>query len=129
MTGWARGPGRSEVGGRPVGVELLQERGAALGLVGLADRLGLPPQPVERPQEPPVLLVLPPDVAPAPPAAGPEPVEAPVVADAVVGVALDRVAAEVAQPGPGLEVAGPPGHHLGHGLAVTGRQGLLERRP
>ena len=47
-------------------------------------------------------------VARAPPAVGPQRVEAAVVADPVVRVALDVVAADVAELGPGVEEAGVP---------------------
>src|SRR5690606_27017958 len=87
--------------GRPVGVELAEEQGAALGFVGLADGLGRRAQAVERAQEPAILLVAPADVAGSPPPARPQAVEAPVVADPEVRVALDVVASERAEPGPG----------------------------
>ena len=38
------------------------------------------------------------------------------VADAVGGVALDVVPTEIAEAGPGVEEAGPPGHHGGDGV-------------
>ena len=60
--------GSVEVGGGPGGVELVEEEGAALGLVVLADAGGGPLEAVEGPEEAPVRLVLPADVAGAPPA-------------------------------------------------------------
>ena len=86
----AGGPGRPrQEPGRPAGVELGQELRAALGLVGLADGLGGTAQAVEGAEEAGVLRVGPADVAGAPPAVGPQAVEAPVVADPVGGVGLD----------------------------------------
>src|SRR5688500_19447414 len=64
----------------PVRLELVQELRAALLFVDLADGGRGLPQAVERPQEPPVGLVGPAHVARAPPARGPEGVEAAVVA-------------------------------------------------
>ena len=52
----------------PVGVELAEELGAALGFVGLADGLGRAAKAVERAEEAAVGLVAPADIARAPPA-------------------------------------------------------------
>src|SRR4051794_21306879 len=98
-------------------VALGEEDAAALGLVVLADTPGGLAEAAQRPEEAAVLLVGPADVAAAPPAVGPQPVEPPVVADAVAGIGLHVVPPEVAEAGPGVEVAGPAGDHGGHGVA------------
>src|SRR5690606_3577897 len=77
------------------------------GPVRLADGLGRRPQPVDRPQEPAVLRVAPAHVARPPPAVGPEPVEAAVVADPAVRVPLDVVVAESGELRPGVEEPRP----------------------
>src|SRR5690606_5687388 len=82
-------------------------------------------QAVERAQEPAILLVAPADVAGSPPPARPQAVEAPVVADPEVRVALDVVASERAEPGPGVEERRPPGDHGGDRLPAL-RLGTLE---
>src|SRR5690606_21388451 len=122
--------GRSEVGRRPVGVELAEELLAPGGLVLLADGRGRRPQPVERPQEPAVLRVAPAHVARPPPAVGPEPVEAAVVADPAVRVPLDVVVAESGELRPGVEDPRPApgdGGHRGPPLALGPAQRLVER--
>ena len=78
-----------------------EELGAALGLVGLADAVGLATQAVEGPEEAGVLGMGPPDVARPPPTVGPESVEAPVIADPERGIGLDVVAGQLPEPGPG----------------------------
>ena len=75
-------------------VQLVDEFGAALRLVGLADRLGGCAQAVERTQESAVGLVPPAHVARAAPSRLPQPVEPAVIADTEVRVRLDVVASE-----------------------------------
>src|SRR5436190_23822770 len=91
------------VSGRPLRVELAEELGAAVSLVVLADGVGGAPEPVQRAEEAAVGLVAPAHVARPSPARLAEAVEAAVVADAEIGVGLDVVPAEFAQPGPGFQ--------------------------
>ena len=87
------------------GVELSEERRATLCLVVLADGRGHLLQPAQRPQETVVGRLRPPHVAePRQPLAR-ECVEAAVVPDPIRGVALDRVASDIAECRPGVERA------------------------
>src|SRR4051812_8354740 len=88
------GPGR---------VQLEQELRTAGFLVGLADRRGGRAQAVEGPQEAPVGLVLPADVAAAAPAGLAELVEPSVVPDPEARVRVDRVLRELAEASPAVE--------------------------
>src|SRR5205823_8741099 len=106
-----------------VRVELTEEVGAPLLLVGLADGARGPAQPVEGAQEAAVALVPPPHVARSSPARLAQAVEAPVVADAVARVGLDVVPGQVTEAGPPLEEPGPPRHDAGHRIAVVPRGG------
>src|SRR3954452_3098539 len=76
-------------GAAPVGVELFEEQGAAVGLVGFADAGRHHAQPIERAQEPAIRLVPPPHVPRPAPTGAAQRVEATVVPDAVIGVGLD----------------------------------------
>src|SRR5450759_511335 len=105
----------------PVRLELVEEREAPVGLVGLADRGGDPAEPGEGPEEPPVGRVHPPDVARPAPAGPPEPVEAPVVADPIAGVRLDVVVCRVAEASPSVQERGPVGDDRGDRVAPGGR--------
>src|SRR3954470_21443063 len=122
--------GASTLRGHTARIALGEEDAAALGLVVLADTPGGLAEAAQRPEEAAVLLVGPADVAAAPPAVGPQPVEPTVVADAIAGVGLHVVPPEVAEAGPGVEVAGPAGDHGGHGVApgtgVAGGQRRVE---
>ena len=65
-------------------------------------------------RKPRLRLVPPADVARAPPPGLAQAVEAPVVAHPEGGVGLHVVPAQLAQAGPGVEEAGPPGDDRGH---------------
>ena len=78
-------------------------------------RLGGPAQGLERAEEAAVGLVAPADIARAAPARRPQRVEAPVVADAGVGVRLDVVLGQLGQRGPGLQVTRMGGGDRGDG--------------
>src|SRR5205807_4465880 len=93
----------SGVRAAPVGVELAQEELAPLLLVGLADAAGHAGQPGEAAKEAAVGRMAPPHVPRSPPSRPPQRVQAPVVPDAEVGVGLDVVAGQLAQPGPALQ--------------------------
>lgn len=113
------------------GIELGQEEGAPVGLVGLADGSGLTLETLQRPEEAPVGLVLPADVARASPAGATEAVEAAVVAGPEAGIGLDVVTSQLTELGPGVEEPREAGHHHGDGIAsfVLGRgQRGFERR-
>jgi|SRR6266508_1434544 len=112
-----------------------QERRAALGLVGLADRAGCLAERGQAAQEPAVRLVLPRHRAVALPAVTAQRVEAAVVAGPGVGVALDRAAVRergLGQGGPGQRGRRERRGDLGRVLAggqlggrgVLGKQGL-----
>src|SRR3954468_23759666 len=88
---------------RPGRVQLEQELRTAGLLVGLADRRGGGAQAVERPQEPPVGLVLEAHVPAAAPAGLAQLVEPAVVADTEARVRVDRVLGELAEAGPAVE--------------------------
>ena len=120
----------------PRRLELVEELVAAGLLVGLADGRRTRAQPVERAEEAPVGLVLPPHVARAPPAGLAQPVEAAVVADPEVRVRLDRVAGELDRGGPSRRGTGatarPPAatasRRAGSAAARAPRRGARARR-
>jgi probable phosphomutase (TIGR03848 family) len=97
----------------PVGLELIEELGAALRFVDLVDCSRAGAQPVEGAQEATVGLVGPAHVARAAPPRLAQPIEPAVVTDAVTGVRLDVVARELAQARPGVEEGRPPGGDRG----------------
>src|SRR5437870_1891486 len=99
-----------DVGGRPVGVELAEEEGAALGFVVLTDGGRRAAKAVERAEEAAVGLVAPADVARPPPARLPQAVEAAVIPDTEAGVGLDVVTRQLTEARPGVQRAGPAGH-------------------
>ena len=87
-----------------LGVELVQEEGAPLLLVRLADCPGALPQSLEGAEETPVRLVAPTHIARAPPSGRPQSVEAAVIPDAGIGIRLDIVAGEFGERRPRLEM-------------------------
>jgi len=99
---------------------LEDEQAATLGLVDLADPGGTIRKAPNSPQEPAVGLVAPAHKPAAAPPVGTQRVEAAVVPNPVVRVLLDIIATEVAEFGPGVEVAGPAGHHCRHCIATEG---------
>ena len=103
------------VSGNPCGIELEQEDVAPFGLVGLADPGGDVAEPAQRTQEALIRRLGPSDVTAPPPSIGPQRVEAPVVADAIGGVALHVVAPQIAEFGPTVERPRSRRHDLGHG--------------
>ena len=105
-----------------LGVELGQELGAALGLVLLADARRGQAEALQRPEEALVLGRRPADVATPPPAVRPQAVEASVVADAVGGVRLDVVTAQVAERRPPDEAPRPAGDDGAHRGTLLGRR-------
>lgn len=114
----------------PIGFELQQELGAARLFVGLADGAGGRAHPVEGAQEPTVRLVLPADIARAPPAGLTQSIESAVIADAEACVGLDVVARECAELRPCVEESWPACHHVGDRVApLFGRCGerVIER--
>jgi probable phosphomutase (TIGR03848 family) len=92
---------------RVFGVELAEEFRAALRLVRLADRVRRRAQSIERTQEAAVRLVTPAHITRPAPTRLAQTIEAPVVADAEVGIRLDVVASESSQLRPRVEKAGP----------------------
>ncbi len=109
--------------GRARRVELGEEQGDALGFVVLADRRGHLAQTAQAAEEPAVRRVRPAHVPRAAPTVGPQGVEPTVVADAVGGVPLDRVAPAVAERPPGGERARVTGGDGGDGVVRRSRQG------
>src|SRR5690606_30040298 len=85
----------------PRGIELAEERRHPLDLVVLADLGGGSGQPGEGAKDATVGLVLPADITAAAPAVGAQRVEAPVIADPIGRVPLDRIAPERAERSPG----------------------------
>src|SRR5680860_90341 len=123
-------PGTLPVASIPARLELVQELGAALLLVGLVDGGRRTAQAVEGAQEAAVGLVAPAHVAGASPARLAQAVEAAVVADAEARVPLDVVAGELAEACPPVEEAGPARDHRRHrgaSLVVGLRQRRFER--
>ena len=101
---------RLQVRRRPRRVELAEEQRAALGCSSSSPiAAGGRSRPASARRKPAVVVVRPAHVAAPPPAVGPQAVEATVVADPERGVALDVVAAELAEPGPAVEERGASG--------------------
>ena len=105
--------------GRAGRVELGEEQGDALGLVGLADRRGHLAEAAQAAEEATVRRVGPAHVARAAPAVGPQRVEPAVVADPVGGVALHRVPPGVAERPPGGQRPGMGGDDGGHRVVAA----------
>jgi len=100
-------------------VQLVNEFGAPLRLVGLADRLCSCTEPVERTQKSSIGLVAPAHVARAAPSRLSQAVEPAVIADAEVCVRLDVVASEPSELRPRIAIAGPARADVGNGVAAT----------
>ena len=88
-------------------IELHEEFGTPLGLVGLVNHVGTAAQSVEGVEETDVLGMRPADVARSAPAGLAELVEPAVVADAVVRVGLDVVTGTVAERAPHADATRP----------------------
>lgn len=94
-------------------IKLAQELPATLLLRSLTDGASRLAKPVERAQEPSVLLVPPSNLSDSAPPAGPQGVESAVVTDAVARVGLDIVPGKVPESGPSFEEGGKGGNHVG----------------